>query len=188
MFVSLFNFFFKDGFDYSSAYSNIIIERREHNRDSNRQSNSELETVNLKIINTNFTDTAYYLCIVANSADDYRSTYAYLNVTESNDYDEYLMAYSKNSFKFDKFIRDNKLLIIISSFTVAIVGIILLLLFIYCCSTQIVKNRITKINEKKDFNDTKLPNMNSIIEKTMNTMRKVIDINLTIVINYFFFV
>lgn len=173
--------------DYESAYPNIAIERREHKKDPNRDSNSEFETVNLHIINTNYEDTAFYLCIVANSANSYRSTYAYLNVTnlsktetyndETNaGYDQYLM---RKTHKFEKFLKENKYVISIIASIVAIGGILFVLLFIYCCSSSIVKNRIIKMNrvnefdKKTLFNETKIPTMNSLIEKSMSNMRKV---------------
>jgi hypothetical protein len=177
-----------------------MIERREHKKDSNRDSNSEFETVNLHIINTNYDDIGYYLCIVANSASSYRSTYSYLNVlnysktTTTYDDDEtnaaldqYLMR--KNN-KFENFLKENKYLAIIIASIVGISGVILIILFIYCCSSRIAKN-ISKLQNNNQFdkinmfNDSKMPTMNLLIEKSMNNMRKVIKINLKNILNIY---
>jgi hypothetical protein len=53
--------------------------------DSNKDSLSDLETINLHITNTIKEDTGYYLCIVANSLKSFRVTYSFLNVLSKDD-------------------------------------------------------------------------------------------------------
>ncbi len=78
-------------------------------------------------------------------------------------------------YKFDKFIKENKYLLIICASVIGILIIILMLIVMYCCSSHIVSRNITKLQNNKNvmLDDAKLPIMNSIIEKTMNNMRKV---------------
>ena len=140
------------------------------------------------------------MCIVANSASSYRSTYSYLNVlnysktTTTYDDDEtnaaldqYLMR--KNN-KFENFLKENKYLTIIIASIVGISGVILIILFIYCCSSRIAKN-ISKMQNNNQFdkinmfNDSKMPTMNLLIEKSMNNMRKVMKINLQNILNFY---
>ena len=128
------------------------------------------------------------MCIVANSATSYRSTYSYLNVLnyskttttyddeETNAaLDQYLMR--KNN-KFEKFLKENKYLIITIASIIGISGVLLIIFFMYCCSSRILQN-ISKLHKNNQFdkinmfNDTKMPIMNSLIEKSMNNMRKV---------------
>lgn len=61
------------------------MERREHTEDSNKDSLSDLETINLHITNSITEDTGYYLCIVANSLKSFRVTYSFLNVLSEDD-------------------------------------------------------------------------------------------------------
>ena len=61
------------------------MERREHMEDSNKDSLSDLETINLHITNSITEDTGYYLCIVANSLKSFRVTYSFLNVLSEDD-------------------------------------------------------------------------------------------------------
>jgi hypothetical protein len=63
-----------------STNPRIVLDRREHSIDSNKDSLADLETVNLRIFNTIESDTGYYLCIVANSMKSFRVTYSFLNV------------------------------------------------------------------------------------------------------------
>ncbi len=67
--------------DYKSIDpSHIVLERRVHSIDSNKDNLADLETVNLRILNAVYSDSGYYLCIVANSIKSFRVTYSFVNV------------------------------------------------------------------------------------------------------------
>lgn len=62
----------------------IVLERREHSDDSNKDILADLETVNLTILDVNQQDQGYYVCIVANSLKSFRVTYAFLNIVQDD--------------------------------------------------------------------------------------------------------
>jgi hypothetical protein len=70
--------------DFATKDPRIQLKRREHVHDSNKDALSDLETVDLHILNTTQSDIGYYLCIVANSLKSFRVTYAFLNVDLAN--------------------------------------------------------------------------------------------------------
>lgn len=127
------------------------LERRHHIDDSNKDSFSDLETVNLKILQTRSDDQGYYLCIVANSPKSFRVTYAYLNVTDNADFEHKISLMEKN---LESFFDKNKYSMTVGFFAVLV--LILLIVMSVC---------ICHIN-------LKTKSKQSMIDNTMGSMKK----------------
>jgi hypothetical protein len=69
--------------DYASVDPRIVLSRREHTDDSNKDALSDVETVFLSVLNVKREDSGFYLCLVANSLKSFRLTYGFLNVIDS---------------------------------------------------------------------------------------------------------
>lgn len=156
--------------DYSSIDpEHYSIERRQHTEDSNKDALSDLETVNLHVLNSQLLDRAYYLCIVANSLKSFRITYSFLNVVanreESNVNQADITTLAENFF--DR----NKYFILTVCLCVIALVLFIVLSICYCC-TQFIKQK-SQFKKQATKQDEQNSKMNSIIEKTMNSMKKV---------------
>ncbi|RNA40231.1 Vascular endothelial growth factor receptor [Brachionus plicatilis] len=142
----------KDSFsDYMTIDDRFKLERRQHIEDSNKDSFSDLETVNLKILKTNPTDQGYYLCIVANSPKSFRVTYGFLNVTDSADFEHKISLVEKN---LQSFFDQNKYSITVGFFAVLLLVLAITMSVCMC-----------HINSKSK--DRKM-----IVDNTMGSMKK----------------
>lgn len=173
-----------------SISPHYIIKRREHVDDPNIDSKADFETVNLTIINSNINDSAYYLCIVANSPKSFRLTYSYLNVLPAVDMNTNTFINTTSTDLTIQAIENvgfNKYLVIISSTLIAIFLLFVALLVLYCYSTKLIKRKLIKLNKMNDndkgsdyekkllngLNSNENIQVNSMIEKTLSNMKKV---------------
>jgi hypothetical protein len=69
--------------DYASVDPRIVLSRREHTEDSNKDVMSDVETVYMTVLDVKREDSGFYLCLVANSLKSFRLTYGFLNVVDS---------------------------------------------------------------------------------------------------------
>lgn len=173
--------------DYQSSDPNHIrLERRIHSSDSNKDNLAELETINLHVLNTIQSDSGYYLCIVANSMKSFRVTYSYLDVmapkpiTTTITYD-YVDTLTESS----RFWSLGNNHIVIGLIIAIILFIIFIIMFVcYCCmqfsqqSSQkfhnpelVITNTIKETTQQPDSTLNNEKKMNSLIEKTMNSMK-----------------
>lgn len=127
------------------------LERRQHIEDSNKDSFSDLETVNLKIINVRPADQGYYLCIVANSPKSFRVTYAFLNITDTGDLEQKISLMEKN---LESFFDKNKYSITVGFFAVLLLVLVILMSACMCHINSQSKDK------------------QSIIDNTMSSMKK----------------
>jgi hypothetical protein len=186
--------------DYATIDPRYVLQRREHSSDSNKDPLSDLETINLHILNTTKEDSAFYLCIVANNPKSFRVTYSFLNVEDAeittttttpretltnainflstianhHDYNSFVNSNLENYFE------RNKFLILAISCLLVIIVLIVALSMCYCClqymRTKRMKEKFkysAKVNKDMfGFKDMSPSKVNTILERTMSTMRK----------------
>jgi hypothetical protein len=173
--------------DYATIDPRIVLDRHAHIKDSNKDSLSDLETVDLKIFNTSPNDKGYYICIVANSMKSFRMTYSFLNVTHNSDDINYNNNDNIISNDLVSFYQKNKLLIIGFSIIIVLISILIIFSMCYCCMHCIDRKK-KKIKNKSLYDQTngyettttkKITTqvsdskMNSMLGKTINSMKKV---------------
>ena len=150
----MFNFLKSVG-ELASKETRVNIERRAHSQDSNRDPMSELETVNVRIQNVQMEDQGFYLCIVANAPNAFRSTNAFLRVLPV--------------------LKDEQTPPFLASFLQSwapIIVVFLLFLIVISLLVRLCCSRPTQLNSKTKKGDP-VPDIDSIIEKTMSSMKKV---------------
>lgn len=172
--------------DYKSIDpSHIVLERRVHSIDSNKDNLADLETVNLRILNAVYSDSGYYLCIVANSIKSFRVTYSFVNVIVPAKTTNVLLEDYVNEVIFDgtkiNWSLEHNNHILIGFFVVFILIIVFVSMsFCYCCNH--FKNTANKTDKKlftnpeliaKDSNNMeKSSNKQEILLKTNNLIEK----------------
>ncbi|CAF0730467.1 unnamed protein product [Brachionus calyciflorus] len=164
----------KDSFsDYISTNDRIVLERRQHLDDSNKDSLSDLETVNLKIMNTMRSDQGYYLCIVANSLKSFRVTYGFLNITtETNDFKHGILQVEKN---LESFFDQNKYSVTVAFFAILFLILVIIMTLCLCHLSRnksdkksIIENSVDSM--KKNFVYVSMPdNTSQTTNSTLNT-------------------
>ena len=178
-------FFLQNAFDdYATTNPRIVLERREHTDDPNKDARSDFETVNLHVLNAVQQDQGYYMCIVANSLRSFRVTYAFLNVLNTpTGHNALNQSTHLDLLVAQSFFERNKSLVTLISLFAAAVVVIVTLGFCFCCfqltrrQKQDKKARGLDGGKKRcaglgdEMPDTE--KMNSLLEKTMTSMRKV---------------
>ena len=174
--------------DYATIDRRYILQRREHYLDANKDPLSDLETINLHILNTIKQDSAFYLCIVANNPKYFRVTYSYLSVVDAEVTTKNMTAYidsnsvsssisSIHDLSSKNFLERNKFLILAISCLFVIMVLIVALSMCYCC-LQCMRTKRQKEKFKYSASINKeifgMPGskVNTLLERTMSTMRK----------------
>ena len=178
--------------DYATIDRRYVLQRREHSADANKDPLSDLETINLHILNTTKDDSAFYLCIVANNPKSFRVTYSYLRVLDAEVTTKFMttninsiiftnasMIYDSSLFSknFENYFERNKFLILAISCLIVIIVLIVALSMCYCC-LQYMRTKRQKEKFKYSAKVNKemfgMPGskMNTLLERTMSTMRK----------------
>jgi hypothetical protein len=174
--------------DYATIDRRYVLQRREHSLDSNKDPLSDLETINLHILNTTKQDSAFYLCIVANNPKSFRVTYSYLSVVDPEATTKQMNTYiNSNSFfssmpsihdlSSKNFLERNKFLILSIACLFVIVVLIVALSMCYCC-LQCMRTKRQKekfkysVSLNKEILGMSGSKVNTLLERTMSTMRK----------------
>ena len=160
--------------DFASVDPRVVLQRREHTGDPNKDPLSDLETVQLQILNTISSDSAYYLCIVANSVKSFRVTYSYLTVKDAKTLTSNMSSPAMDLKSLESYVERNKYLIFATSCFILVLVLIVAVSFCYCCLQCMRTKRMKEkfkytMKAKKDHLTSS--KMNSLLEKTMGTMR-----------------
>ena len=171
--------------DFATVDPKYALLRRPHVLDSNKDPLSDLETVSLHVLNVTKEDSAFYLCIVANSLKSFRVTYSYLTVIDAvktwpTSASANISSSENNIFsrEFENYFARNKFLIFSISCSMIVVVLIVALTICYCClqymRTQRLKDKFKyTVKTARNLGDN-VPGskMNALLERTMSTMRK----------------
>ena len=145
------------------------LERRKHVEDSNNDGLADLESVSFSIQSAIESDQGYYLCIVANSIRSFRVTYSFLTV--NNQASQQDSATSSDLDVARTFFERNKTLIIGAGILLVALLLVGIVFACICCAHWTRHKRMKKKFMKKTAADES-NKMNTILEKTMNTMKK----------------
>ena len=160
---------------YETTDRRVVLERREHAIDSSKDPLADFETIHLRINQLVLDDTGYYLCIVANSLNSFRVTYAFLNVSHVESFNRTQISINhKNADFFNSFLSFIKENIAVITITL----VLILALVSSCCYVRRFQARMRKrrlIDQQRTLKqiNNEEKKLNGFLQKTINSMKQV---------------